>query len=120
MFGFKSKDIGIDLGTANTLLSVSGKGIVLREPTVVAINRQTGELIATGYEAKSMLGRTPDNIYAIRPLKDGVIADFSATQLLLKDMVKRVCARQKISRPRILVCVPTGVTEVEERAVEEA
>lgn len=120
MFGFKSKDIGIDLGTANTLLSVSGKGIVLREPTVVAINRQTGELIAIGYEAKSMLGRTPDNIYAIRPLKDGVIADFSATQLLLKDMVKRVCARQKISRPRILVCVPTGVTEVEERAVEEA
>ncbi len=120
MFGFKTKDIGIDLGTANTLLSISGKGIVLREPTVVAINKQTGQVIATGYDAKSMLGRTPDNIYAIRPLKDGVIADFSATELLLKDMIKRVCDRQKISRPRILVCVPTGVTEVEERAVEEA
>lgn len=120
MFGFKTKDIGIDLGTANTLLSISGKGIVLREPTVVAINKQTGEVIATGYDAKAMLGRTPDNIYAVRPLKDGVIADFSATELLLKDMIKRVCTRQKISRPRILVCVPTGVTEVEERAVEEA
>ena len=120
MFGFKVKDIGIDLGTANTLVSVSGKGIVLREPTVVAINRQNGEVIATGQEAKAMLGRTPDNIFAIRPLKDGVIADFSATQLLLKNMISRVCDKYKIVRPRILVCVPTGVTEVEERAVEEA
>ncbi|MBE5822406.1 MAG: rod shape-determining protein [Clostridiales bacterium] len=120
MFGMVSKDIGIDLGTANTLLSIKGKGIVLREPTVVAINRDTNEVIATGEEAKAMLGRTPGNIVAVRPLKDGVIADFSATQLLLKNMIHKVCEKYKISKPRIVVCVPTGVTEVEERAVEES
>lgn len=120
MFGFSSRDIGIDLGTANTLISIKGKGVVLREPTVVAINRDTKEVIATGYEAKSMLGRTPDNIIAVRPLKDGVIADFSATQLLLKSMIQKVCDKYRISKPRVVVCVPTGVTEVEERAVEES
>ncbi len=120
MFGFSSKDIGIDLGTANTLISIKGKGIVLREPTVVAVNRDTSQVIATGYEAKNMLGRTPDNIIAVRPLKDGVIADFSATQLLLKSMIKKVCDKYRISKPRVVVCVPTGVTEVEERAVEES
>lgn len=120
MFGMVSKDIGIDLGTANTLLSIKEKGIVLREPTVVAINRDTNEVIATGEEAKAMLGRTPGNIVAVRPLKDGVIADFSATQLLLKNMIQKVCDKYKIAKPRIVVCVPTGVTEVEERAVEEA
>lgn len=120
MFGIKPRDIGIDLGTANTLLGLRGKGIVLREPTVVAINRQTSQVVATGIDAKEMIGRTPENIIAVRPLKDGVIADFSATQLLLKHMIKKVCDRYKISKPRIVVCVPTGVTEVEERAVEEA
>lgn len=120
MLGMGSKDIGIDLGTANTLIGIRGKGIVLREPTVVAINRDNSTVLATGEDAKIMLGRTPENITTIRPLKDGVIADFSATQLLLKNMIRKVCDKYRISKPRIVVCVPTGVTEVEERAVEEA
>lgn len=117
---FKGKDIGIDLGTANTLVTLKGKGIVLKEPSVVAIDKKTGEIIATGYEAKEMLGRTPDNIQAIRPLKDGVIADFTATQLMLKNLVSKVCQRYNAGRPRVVVGVPSGITEVEERAVEES
>lgn len=116
---FKSKDIGIDLGTANILVTIKGKGIVLREPSVISIDAKTGEVIATGFEAKEMLGRTPKEINAIRPMKDGVIADFTATKLLLKDILSRVCKRYNAVRPRVLVGVPSGITEVEERAVEE-
>ena len=117
---FKGKDIGIDLGTANILVTIKGKGIVLKEPSVVDIDKKTWEIIATGYEAKEMLGRTPEDIAAIRPLKDGVIADFSATQLLLKNLVSKVCQRYNAGRPRVVVGVPSGITEVEERAVEES
>ena len=116
---FKSKDIGIDLGTANILVTVKGKGIILREPSVIAIDLKTGNILATGSEAKEMLGRTPKEIKAIKPLKDGVIADFTATKLLLKNILERVCKRYNVLRPRVLVGVPSGITEVEERAVEE-
>ena len=116
---FKSKDIGIDLGTANILVTVKGKGIILKEPSVIAVDAKTGDVIATGYEAKEMLGRTPKEIKAIKPLKDGVIADFTATKLLLKNIVERVCKRYNAVRPRVIVGVPSGITEVEERAVEE-
>ena len=115
-----SKDIGIDLGTSNILITIRGKGIVLREPAVVAIDDKTGDILATGYEAKEMLGKTPENIRAIKPMKDGVIADFTATQLMLKKMIKKVCQRYNARRPRVVVGVPSGITEVEERAVEES
>lgn len=117
---FKSKDIGIDLGTANVLVTIKGKGIVLREPTVISISTKNGGVIATGFEAKEMVGRTPKEINAIKPLKDGVIADFTATKLLLKNILERVCKRYNAVRPRVLVGVPSGITEVEERAVEES
>lgn len=120
LFGLGSKDIGIDLGTANILVTVKGKGIVLNEPSVVAIERKTGDILEVGYAAKDMLGRTPETIKAVRPLKDGVIADFTATQLMLKTMIKKVCTRYNIGRPRVVVGVPSGITEVEERAVEES
>ena len=116
---FKSKDIGIDLGTANILVTVKGKGIILREPAVIAIDSKTGEIIATGFEAKEMVGRNPKEISVIRPLKDGVIADFTATKLLLKNILERVCKRYNAIRPRVIAGVPSGITEVEERAVEE-
>ena len=119
-FSFGSKDIGIDLGTANILVTIKGKGIVLREPSVVAIDIKTGDILATGHEAKEMLGRTPENIKAVRPLKDGVIADFTATQLMLKNILRKVCQRYNARRPRVVVGVPSGITEVEERAVEES
>ena len=119
-FKFKSKDIGIDLGTANLLVTLKGKGIVLKEPSVVAIDRKSGNILATGEEAKEMLGRTPEQIKAVRPLKDGVIADFSATQLMLKNIIKKVEKRYSIGKPRVVVGVPSGITEVEERAVEES
>jgi len=120
MLGFFAKDISIDLGTANTLVHVKGRGIVIREPSVVAIDKYTQEVVAVGNEAKEMLGRTPENLDAIRPLKDGVIADFTATKKMLKYMVEKACQKYVIARPRVVVCVPLGVTEVEERAVEEA
>ena len=110
---------GIDLGTANILVTIKGKGIVLNEPAVVSIEEETDNLLATGHEAKQMLGRTPKSINAIRPLQDGVIADFKATQILLKNIVGRVCKRYNIGKPRVVVGVPSGITEVEERAVEE-
>ena len=116
---FNSKDMGIDLGTANILVTVKGRGIILREPAVIAIDAKIGTTIATGVEAKEMLGRTPKEINAIKPLKDGVIADFTATKLLLKDVLERVCKRYNAVRPRVIVGVPSGITEVEERAVEE-
>lgn len=119
-FNFVSKDIGIDLGTANILITLKGKGIVLKEPSVVAIDTKKQTILATGYEAKEMLGRTPDYIKAVRPMQDGVIADLSATQLMLKKMLQKVCTRYNAGRPRVVVGVPSGITEVEERAVEEA
>ena len=114
------KDIGIDLGTANTLVYIKGKGIISREPSVVAIQTTTKEVLAVGQEAKRMIGRTPGNIVAIRPLKDGVIADFDTTQSMLKYFLNTATKRKSIFQPRVVVCVPSGVTEVEKRAVEEA
>ncbi|HBF76975.1 MAG TPA: rod shape-determining protein [Clostridiaceae bacterium] len=119
-FGF-SKDMGIDLGTANTLVYIKGKGIILREPSVVAIrNDNKKQVLAVGDEAKEMIGRTPGNIVAIRPLKDGVIADFDITQVMLKKFIEKATNNSSFVRPRIVVCFPSGVTEVERRAIEEA
>ncbi|MFR5265847.1 rod shape-determining protein [Clostridium sp.] len=115
-----TKDMGIDLGTANTLVFAKGKGIVLREPSVVAINNLTKRALAVGEEAKQMIGRTPGNIVAIRPLKDGVIADFDVTQTMLKRFIEKVTSKGAFASPRIIVCFPSGVTEVEKRAIEEA
>jgi len=113
------KDIGIDLGTANTLVHLKDKGIVLREPSVVAVNESTGQVLAVGDNAKEMLGRTPGNIKAIRPMKDGVIANFDITGSMLKYFIRKAIGNG-FSKPRIVVCIPSGVTEVERRAVEEA
>ena len=118
--GFFNKDIGIDLGTANTLVHLKGKGMVVNEPSVVAISARTGKVLAVGNEAKEMIGRTPGNIMAIRPMKDGVIADFDVTQNMLKYFIKKAMAKSGFGKPRVIVCVPSGVTEVEKRAVEEA
>lgn len=115
-----AKDIGIDLGTANVLVYVKNKGIVLKEPSVVAINKNTGKVMAVGNDAKEMLGRTPGNIVAIRPLKGGVIADFVTTSAMLKYFIEKTASRSIISKPRVVICIPHGVTEVEKRAVEEA
>ena len=120
LFGSFSRDMGIDLGTANTLVHVKGKGIVLSEPSVVAIQRDTGEVLAVGEEAKQMIGRTPGNIVAIRPLKDGVIADFDVTQAMLKYFIRKAIDTKSFIRPRVIVGVPSGVTEVEKRAVIDA
>ncbi len=114
------RDIGIDLGTANTLVYLKSKGIVINEPSVVAINKDTGEVVAVGTPAKEMLGRTPENIVAIRPLKDGVIADFDVTQVMLKYFINKALEKSGFSRPRVVICVPSGVTDVEKMAVEEA
>ncbi|MBU5455921.1 rod shape-determining protein [Caproiciproducens sp. MSJ-32] len=116
----RNKDMGIDLGTANTLIYVKGKGIVLNEPSVVAINTTTRKPLAVGAEAKLMIGRTPGNIVAIRPLKDGVIADFDISQTMLKKFIEKVTSKSSFTSPRIIVCYPSGVTEVERRAIEEA
>lgn len=113
-------EVGIDLGTANVLVYIKGKGIVLREPSVVAINRDTNEILAVGEEARQMLGRTPANIVAVRPLKDGVISDYDVTEKMIKHFIKKTCGGGKLFRPKIMVCVPSGVTEVEKRAVREA
>ncbi|MBM7853724.1 rod shape-determining protein MreB [Desulfohalotomaculum tongense] len=122
MFGFLgfSTDIGIDLGTASVLVYVKGKGIVLQEPSVVAINKDTGKIIAVGSEARRMLGRTPGNIVAIRPLRDGVIADYDVTEKMLRYFINRVKAKKWFLKPRVMVCIPSGVTGVEERAVRQA
>lgn len=120
LFGGFIKDLGVDLGTANTLVYIKGKGIVTREPSVVAIHAETKQVLAVGEEAKRMIGRTPGNIIAIRPLKDGVIADFDITKSMLKFLIRKALKRKTIFQPRVVVCVPSGVTEVEKRAVEEA
>jgi rod shape-determining protein MreB len=114
------KDMAIDLGTATTLVHVKGRGIVLYEPSVVAIEKDSGRILAVGEEAKKMLGRTPGNIVAIRPLKDGVIADFEVTEAMLRHFIKKVHRRNFLVKPRVVVCVPSGVTAVERRAVYEA
>ena len=123
MFGFFNKfshDMGIDLGTANTLVHVKGKGIIIREPSVVAVDKANNEVLAIGAEAKQMIGRTPGHIIAIRPMKDGVIADFDITQSMLKFFIKKAIGKNSLVRPRIVVGVPSGVTEVEKRAVIDA
>ncbi len=115
-----SKDIGIDLGTANTLVFMKGKGIILREPSVVAVDTRKDEVLYVGQEAKEVIGRTPGSIVAMRPLKDGVIADFDITANMLQRFIKKVCGNSFFSRPNIVICIPSGVTEVERRAVREA
>src|SRR5215510_10666637 len=117
--GFGGRDMAVDLGTANTLVYVRGRGIVLSEPSVVAIDQRTGDVHAVGIEAKRMLGRTPGDIQAIRPLKDGVIADFDVTEQMLRHFIQKV-HQNRWAHPRVVVCVPSGVTGVEKRAVEEA
>ena len=117
------RDIAVDLGTANTLVYVRGRGIVLNEPSVVAINTRNGAILAVGAEAKRMIGRTPGHIVAIRPLKDGVIADFDVTEKMLNYFIRKVHRRRYmtwLNKPRVVVCVPSGITGVEQRAVEEA
>ena len=120
LLNFNSKDIGMDLGTANILIALKGKGIVLREPSVVALDKITGEIVATGKEAREMIGRTPENIKAVKPMQDGVIADFTATGLMLRNMLRKVCQKYNAGKPRVVVGVPSGITEVEKRAIEEA
>ena len=117
---FIGRDMAVDLGTANTLVYVRGKGVLLDEPVVVALNATTGEILAVGHEAKRMIGRTPDNITAIRPLKDGVIADFEATEQMLRFFIQQVHRRRYFAKPRLVICVPSGITAVEQRAVKEA
>ncbi len=120
LFGLFSNDIAIDLGTATTLVYVRGQGIVLREPSVVAIQKGVNQVLAVGSEAKRMLGRTPGNIVAIRPMKDGVIANFEVTEMMLRYFITKVHDRNTLIRPRIIVAVPSGITEVERRAVRDS
>ena len=119
LFGM-SMSVGIDLGTANILVYVKGKGIVLREPSVVAVDKDTDKILAIGEEAREMIGRTPGNIVAIRPLRDGVIADYDMTESMIRHFLEKVVGRSFLFRPRVMICVPTGVNAVEKRAVQEA
>lgn len=119
MFGLGT-EIGIDLGTASVLVFIKGKGIVLQEPSVVAIDRDTGRVLSVGSEARKMLGRTPGNIVAIRPLKDGVISDYEVTEKMLRHFINKTCGPRRFIKPKIIICVPSGVTEVEKRAVIDA
>ncbi|MFH1679876.1 MAG: rod shape-determining protein [Candidatus Eisenbacteria bacterium] len=120
LLGYFTNDISIDLGTANTLIYVKGRGIVLNEPSVAALDKATGKVIAVGKEAKGMLGRTPGEIVAIRPLKEGVIADFETAEALLREFIQKVQKRRLFIRPRIMIAVPSGITEVEKRAVRDS
>ncbi len=120
ILGLFSNDMGVDLGTATTLVYVKGEGVVLCEPSVVAIQRDTSRVLAVGSEAKCMLGRTPGNILAIRPMKDGVIADFEITEAMLRYFIKKVHHRRVLVRPRIVIAIPSGITEVEKRAVKDS
>lgn len=115
-----NEEIGIDLGTSNVLIYINGKGIVLNEPSIVAVNKDTGEILAIGEDAKGMLGRTPDNIIAVKPLMDGVISDYEIAERMLKHFIKKSCGGGRFFKPNIMVCVPSGVTEVERRAVQQA
>ena len=116
---FSFNDVGIDLGTASVLVYIKDKGIVMREPSVVAVERTTGKLVAIGEEAREMLGRTPGNIIAVRPLRDGVISNFHDTERMLRYFMRKVIGRRLFFKPRVIVCVPSGVTEVEKRSVIE-
>src|SRR3990167_8202348 len=118
--GFFSYDMGIDLGTATTLIYIKGEGIVLCEPSVVAILKDTNQVVAVGDEAKRMLGRTPGNIVAIRPMKDGVISDFEITEAMLRYFIKKVHRRRVLVRPAMVIAIPSGITEVEKRAVRDS
>ncbi len=118
--GFFSNDLGIDLGTANTLVYVKGKGIVLAEPSVVAVDSMTNEVLAVGHKAKAMLGKTPRKIHAVRPMKDGVIADFEVAEGMIKALIKRATPARSLFRPKILIAVPSGITGVEKKAVEDS
>jgi len=118
--GFVGRDMAVDLGTANTLVYVRGRGVLVDEPSVVAVHEKTGELIAVGHDAKRMAGRTPEDITVIRPLQDGVIADFEATEQMLRHFIALVHRRRYLAKPRMVVCVPSGITAVEQRAVKEA
>jgi len=120
IYDYFANDIAVDLGTANTLIYVKGKGIVASEPSVVAVNRDTGEIIAVGQEAKNMLGRTPANIVAIRPMKDGVIADYDVTEKMLRYFIAKAHNRKSLIKPRMIICIPSGVTQVEKRAVKDS
>ncbi|HSJ38311.1 MAG TPA: rod shape-determining protein [Planococcus sp. (in: firmicutes)] len=115
-----SRDIGIDLGTANVLIYVKGKGVILNEPSVVAMDRRTNQVIAVGEEARKMIGRTPENIITVRPLKEGVIADFDVTEIMLNYFIEKLKVRGFMNKPRILICCPTNVTSVEQKAIREA
>lgn len=115
-----ASEVGIDLGTANVLVYMKNKGIVLNEPSVVAINKDTDEILAVGEEARQMLGRTPANIIAVRPLRDGVISDYDVTERMIKYFIRKTCGSGRFFKPKIMVCIPSGVTEVEKRAVREA
>ena len=115
-----SKDIGIDLGTANTLIFMKGKGIIMREPSVVAVDTRNDTMLYAGNQAKEVIGRTPGSIVAVRPLKDGVIADFDVTASMLQYFIKRALNNSILARPRVIICIPSGVTAVERRAVKEA
>ena len=115
-----AKDIGIDLGTASVLVYVKGKGVVLNEPSVVAIDKNTGKLLKVGGDAQAMLGRTPGNIVAIRPLREGVISDYDMTERMLREFLHKVTGGFQLFKPRVIICVPSGITEVEERAVVDA
>lgn len=119
MFGL-GQEIGIDLGTASVLVYIKGKGIVLQEPSVVAIDQNNGQVLSVGAEARKMLGRTPGNIVAIRPLKEGVISDYEVTEKMLRHFIDKTCGKRRFIKPKIIVCVPSGVTEVEKRAVIDA
>ncbi|MCB1317189.1 MAG: rod shape-determining protein MreB, partial [Leptospiraceae bacterium] len=120
VYGLFSNDMGIDLGTANTLVHVKGMGIVLSEPSVVAVQSSTGKVLAVGHEAKRMLGRTPGDIVAIRPMKDGVIADFETVEKMIRYFIQKVHKRTTLVKPRMVIGVPSGITEVEKRAVRES
>src|ERR1700760_1173101 len=117
---FLGRDMAVDLGTANTLVYVRGRGIVLNEPSVVALNTNTGQIVAVGVEAKRMIGRTPGNIVAVRPLKDGVIADFDVTERMLRYFIQKVHRRSHLAKPRVVVAVPSGITGGEQSAVKGA
>jgi rod shape-determining protein MreB len=120
IFGFFSNDLAIDLGTANTLVYAKGRGIVVNEPSIVALDRNTKKVLAVGHEAKDMLGRTPADIVAVKPLKDGVIADFDMTEVMLKYFIKQACSRNHLLSPRIVIGIPAEITQVEKRAVQES
>ena len=120
MFSLISNDIGIDLGTSSVLVYIKGRGVVLKEPSVVAVNKETNSVLAYGEDARLMLGRTPENIAAVRPLRQGVISDYTLTEQMLKHFINKAVGKRTLRKPRISVCIPSGATEVEKKAVEDA